>query len=211
MHYGITAKPLTELLKIDSFKRNPAAETVFETLKQALMTAPVLALPDFSLPFTIETDACGLGIGAVLSQRRHPIAYLSKPLSARNQLLSVYDKEMLAIWHSIDKWPPYLLGHQFTIITDHQTLKHLLDQRISTPSQHKWLAKLMGYHYSIKYRPGSLNTVPDLLLRRPELCSIAAIFAPVFDSLEQISQACLISVHCCIVQNGGTTPLIIPP
>jgi hypothetical protein len=77
---------------------------------------------------------------------------------------------MFAILYAIDKWRPYLLGHSFTIVTDHQTLKHLLNQRISTPSQHKWLAKLMGYDYKIEYRAGQLNTVPDLLSRTHELC-----------------------------------------
>ncbi|XP_062005359.1 uncharacterized protein LOC133722489 [Rosa rugosa] len=190
-NYGITAKPLTEMLRADNFKWTMASETAFEELKRALMTAPVLALPDFSIPFIVETDACGLGIGAVLSQRKHPIAFISKSLSPRNQLLSVYDKEMLAVMHAIDKWRPYLLGHQFNIITDHQTLKHLLDQRISTPSQHKWLAKLMGYQYTIEYRPGKLNTVPDLLSRRHEMCAIQAISAPVFDGLTHIAQVCL--------------------
>ncbi|PRQ60730.1 putative nucleotidyltransferase, Ribonuclease H [Rosa chinensis] len=190
-NYGVIAKPLTEMLKTENFIWTPASHSAFDELKHALMTAPVLALPDFSIPFIVETDASGLGIGAVLSQRKHPIAFLSKPLSPRNQVLSVYDKEMLAVMHAIDKWRPYLLGNPFTIITDHQTLKHLLDQRISTPSQHKWLAKLMGYQYTIEYRLGKLNTVPDLLSRRHEMCSIQTISAPVFDGLAHITNACL--------------------
>ncbi|KAL6193211.1 hypothetical protein ACLB2K_034295 [Fragaria x ananassa] len=126
------------------------ATEAFQQLKIAVTIATVLAMPDFSIPFTIETDASGLGIGVVLSQRKHPITYLSKSLSPRNQALSVYDKEMLAVLYAVEKWRPYLLGHQFTILTDHQTLKHLLDQRISTPSQYQWISKLLGYDQCFK-------------------------------------------------------------
>jgi len=77
-HYGIISKPLTNLLcKNVMFVWTSEAEQSFQTLKHALITTPVLALPDFTKPFTIETDACGVGIGAVLSQQGHPLAYVS--------------------------------------------------------------------------------------------------------------------------------------
>jgi hypothetical protein len=60
-----------------------ACETAFQLLKKALMTAPVLALPDFSKPFVVETDASDTSIGAVLQQDGHPIAYVSKALGPR--------------------------------------------------------------------------------------------------------------------------------
>lgn len=190
-NFGLIARPLTDMLKANNFIWTPLSEEAFQQLKLAVTTAPVLALPDFSKSFTIETDASGLGMGAVLTQDKHPIAFLSKAFSPKNQALSVYDKEMRAILYAVDKWRPYVLGRPFTIITDHQTLKHLLDQRITTPSQHKCLAKLLGYDYKIEYRAGHLNTVPDVLSRRPELCSILAISAPIFDSIHHIEQACL--------------------
>lgn len=68
--YGIISKPLTELLRKGVvYVWNPLAQEAFKTLKQALTTAPVLALPDFSVPFEIDTDACESGLGAVLMQR----------------------------------------------------------------------------------------------------------------------------------------------
>lgn len=100
-----------------------------------MSTAPVLALPDFSMEFVIETDTCGVGIGAVLMHAEQPLAYMSKALSPKHQQLSVYDKEMMSIVTAIDKWRPYLIGRHFVIKTDHQSLKYLLEQRISTPSQ----------------------------------------------------------------------------
>ncbi|PRQ26049.1 putative nucleotidyltransferase, Ribonuclease H [Rosa chinensis] len=92
---------------------------------------------------------------------------------------------------AIEKWRPYLLGNFFTILIDHQTLKHLLDQRISTPSQHKWLSKLLGYNYTIEDKPGKANTVPDLLSRRHEVMAIQSVSAPIFDGIQLIDRACL--------------------
>lgn len=69
----------------------------FNLLKQALATTPVLAMPDFTIPFCLETDACDTGVGAVLSQKGHPIAYLSKALSPQNQQLSIYEKDRKSV------------------------------------------------------------------------------------------------------------------
>lgn len=109
----------------------------FDTLKEAMVRAPVLTLLDFSQQFTIETDASKEGIGAVLMQNKKPLAYLSKKLGPKNQLLSTYEKEFLALLTAITKWRHYLLGGKFVIKTDHISLKYLLEQKINTASQHK--------------------------------------------------------------------------
>lgn len=125
-NFSIIAKPLTDLLKKDKlFVWTSTHEEAFTVLKQALCSAPVLALPDFSLPFHIETDASGSGIGAVLQQNGHPIAFISKALSPRNQGLSVYEKEYLAILMAVDQWRHYFLQGEFFIHTDHRSLIHL--------------------------------------------------------------------------------------
>jgi hypothetical protein len=87
-------------------------------LKQALVSTLVLALPNFSQPFTVEIDACDKGIGAMLMQHGHPIAYLSKALSPRSQTMSTYEKECLAIILAVEKWKAYLQHREFTILTD---------------------------------------------------------------------------------------------
>jgi hypothetical protein len=144
-HYAIISQPLTALLKKGTlFVWTPAAETAFNTLKQALVTAPVLSLPDYQQQFVIETDACDTSIGAVLSQKGHPLAYVSHALGPRNRVLSVYEKEYLAILLAVQQWRPYLHLGEFIIRTDHKSLTHLTDQRLHTDWQQKALTKMMG-------------------------------------------------------------------
>jgi hypothetical protein len=92
--FGMISKPLTNLLKKGTiFVWTSATEASFQALKQALIFAPVLAMPNFTLPFIIETDASAIGIGAVLQQQGHPIAYVSNALGVKAQGLSTYEKE----------------------------------------------------------------------------------------------------------------------
>ena len=162
-NYGKITKPLTDMFKKIAFQWMEQGSRAFEELKQAKVTALVLALPYFSKEFTIETDACGQGIGAVLMQERHPIAFNSKALVEKHQSLSVYEKEMLAILFTIKKWEPYLINHHFVVKTDHQSLKCLLEQRLTTPTQQAWMAKLMQYDYVIQYKQGKENIAADAL------------------------------------------------
>jgi hypothetical protein len=94
---GKIAKPLTELTKKDNFSWNSNAAEAFSKLKQLMTTPPVLILPDFTLPFEVECDAAGRGIGAILMQQKRPIAYFSKALSDGNLSKSVYDKVFYSI------------------------------------------------------------------------------------------------------------------
>jgi len=114
-----------------------------------LIATPVLAVPDFAKQFVIETDASDMGIGVVLMQNQHPVAYLSKALGPRNQALSVYEKECMAILLAVEKWRSYLQHQPFVIRTDHRSLQHLTEQRVATKLQHKALMKLMDLQYVI--------------------------------------------------------------
>lgn len=83
-----------------------------------MINPPVVALPDYNAPFIVETDASSQGIGAVLMQHGYAVAYISKTLSPRNALLSTYEKELLAVFHAVQKWSQYLLDRHFVIKTD---------------------------------------------------------------------------------------------
>lgn len=159
--FGVICKPLTDLLKKDSYKWSPMATLAFEKLKHALTEAPVLALPDTTKTFVIEVDASGYGIGAVLMQEGHPIAFISKALSTRHAAMSVYDRELLAIVHAVTNWSQYLLGQKFVIRTDQKALKFLMEQQLHTNSQLLWLTKLLPFDYTIEYKQGVKNKVAD--------------------------------------------------
>lgn len=195
--YGAICKPLTELLKKSGFQWNPSAHRAFEKLKEQMTEAPVLAMPDHNKPFTIEVDACDQGVGAVLSQEGRPIAFMSKAICKKNQGLSTYEKEFLAILMAVAKWRHYLSPRQFIIKTDHESLKYLLEQKITTAIQQKGMLKLLGLDYIIQYRKGKENKAADALSRRGyEEGSNKPISAVVPEWVMEISKSYLQDVDC---------------
>jgi hypothetical protein len=167
-NYASISSPMTHLLRKQvPFEWTSDTQLAFDTLKQALISAPVLSLPNFSCLFVVETDASDTGIGAVLLQNEHPLALVSKALGPRNRGLSTYEKEYMAILLAVEQWRSYLQHAEFLIRTDRASLSHLNDQRLHTPWQHKVFSKLMGFQYQIVYKKGSENRVADALSRRP--------------------------------------------
>lgn len=195
-NYATIAAPLTDLLRHDSFSWTTAATAAFSALKQAMMAAPVLRLPDFSKEFVIETDASNFGIGAVLMQDGHPIAFFSKKLGPKLQAASVYIKELHAITDAVLKWRQYLLGHFFIIRTDHKSIRELLQQVIQTPDQQAYVRKLLGFQFRIEYKPGASNKVADALSRVPAAwpdwdspdssALLALVSSPTFGIIQQL-------------------------
>ena len=166
--FAVICRVLTDLLKKNElFVWTQNHQLSFDTLKKALLTAPVLALPDFTQTFVVETDASEKGMGAVLMQNQHPLGYLSRPLGPKLRGLSTYEKESLAILMVVDRWRPYLRQSPFIIRTDQKALAHLDEQRLTTPWQQKALTKLLGLQYSIEYKKGAANQVADALSRHP--------------------------------------------
>jgi hypothetical protein len=107
-HFGLISRPLTDLFKENMlFVWTPEHQHVFEALKHALISVPVLALTDFTLPFCIYIDFCKMGIGVVLMQNGHALAFLSKALGTKNQGMSTYKKEYVAVL-AITQWRSYM-------------------------------------------------------------------------------------------------------
>lgn len=134
-HYGTIAQPITALFKANAFVWTEEAKLAWDQLKQTMVEALVLALPDFNSTFVVDSDVSSTRIGAILSQKGRTLAYFSKVLSTKHQALLVYEKEMLAILAAVKKWNAYLLGRHFQIKTNHHSLKFLLDQKTNTPTQ----------------------------------------------------------------------------
>jgi len=189
--YAKLAFHVTSLLRRDYFQWSFDAQMAFEALKRAMTRAPVLALPDFTSPFFVETDASGFGMGAVLSQHDHPIAYFSKQFCPKLLRSSTYIRELHAITTAVKRWCQFLLGHPFFILTDHHSLKDLMNQAIQTSEQHVYSAKLLRYDYTIKYKAGKHNFVADALSRihNPDMASAHWILSiPQFQFLDDLKK-----------------------
>ncbi|XP_066324466.1 uncharacterized protein [Miscanthus floridulus] len=160
----------------------PIVEELIDELARAQWPQ---CIPDFQKQFVLETDASDIGFGAVLMQEGHPIAYLSKPVCAKNQALSTYEKECMAIIMAIHKWRAYLQNQEFIIITDHRSLLHLSDQRVTTKLQQKALLKLMDLQFRIQYKKGSNNQAADSLSR---CCSHKSVMAVAMSNPEWLNR-----------------------
>jgi ribonuclease HI len=145
-----------------------------------------LALPNFEEPFVLETDACDTGIGVVLMQKGHPIAYLSKALGPKTRAMSTYEKECMAIILALDKWKSYLQHQPFTILTDQRSLTHLEDQKLANGIQQKTFVKLLGLQYKIQYKKGVENSAADGLSRQTHEEEVMAISVSVPRWLETV-------------------------
>ena len=169
------ASPLTSLThKGMKFNWTDECEVAFETLKRALTNPPLLAYPDFTVEFTLSTDASLTAIGAVLSQvqkgTERVVAYFSQKLTTTQQRWSTYDRELWAIIASVRHFRHYLRGQEFFIFTDHQPLlghNTVPIQDDVTGRRARWIIELNAYTFQIRHRKGRLNGHADALSRRP--------------------------------------------
>ena len=164
------AAPLTDLTKKDQkFVWNDDADKAFNRLKTAMVTAPVLQLPDFDREFTVTTDASEVSVGAILQQNfgngLQPVCYESRKLNPAETRYSAYERELLGITWAVGKWRHYLASRHFVIQTDHDSLKNLPNQPSVNRRVWKWVQVLQGYDCDIVHIPGKDNPA-DFLTRR---------------------------------------------
>jgi hypothetical protein len=175
-NYAAMAKPLTDLLKKDApWVWTPAAQVAFDAIKQSLMQAPILALPDDTKPFSVVCDASDFAIGCALLQRdtegvERVIAYESRQLRNAELNYPVHDKELLAIKYALMKFRVHLLGSQpFVVYTDHASLRTATKTPHLSQRMARWLAFFAEYNFSVEYKPGKANVLADALSRRPDM------------------------------------------
>ena len=167
------ARPLHRLTeRTASFVWTDECRDAFNELCQSLCSAPVLAYPDFSRPFVLDTDASDVGIGAVLSQvdgegRERVIAYGSRLLSKAERKYCVTHRELLAVVAFTQQYRPYLLGRKFQLRTDHGSLTWLRNFREPEGQLARWLERLQELDFDIVHRRGKVHTNADALSRLP--------------------------------------------
>lgn len=154
-----------------AFCLSPAELSAFNYLKRILTSDLVLRLPNFELPFKVQTDASQLGIGAVLLQTYpegdRPVCLMSKKLTPRQQRWPPIELECYAIVTAIQHWTPYLQGCRFLLETDHKPLENLMNKPQLNAKCERWRMLLQSYDFVVKHIAGSSNAIPDYLSRSP--------------------------------------------
>ena len=175
-HQAKVRCPEMKKSKLTKFVWSKECQEGFNTLKHAVTTAPVLAYPDYTQPFILETDTSLKGLGAVLSQKGKDgevrvIAYASRSLRPSKRSMRDYSSakiELMALkWSVCEKFKDYLLGSKFTIFTDNNPLVYVKTSKLSA-AQIGWLSKLALYDFDIVYCTGCSNPVTNALSCRPE-------------------------------------------
>lgn len=165
--------PITELIKGRQKRQGIVwtdnANKSFEELKKRLITAPVLASPDFDKPFVLQCDASNYALGCILTQgegdNERVISYASRTLTKPERNYTITELELLSIVFGVSKYQSYIQGVKFKIITDHSSLLWL--KRLQNPSGRlaRWAVHLSQFDFDIEHRKGKLNVVPDALSR----------------------------------------------
>ncbi|GJU66030.1 putative reverse transcriptase domain-containing protein [Tanacetum coccineum] len=144
-------------------------EVAFQTLKQKLSSAPILALQEGSEDFVAYCDASIKGLGVVLMQRDKVITYASCQLKIHEKNYTTHDLELGAVMFALKIWRHYLYGTKCTVFTDHKSLQHILNQKELNMRHRRWLELLSDYDCEICYHPGKANVVADALSRKERI------------------------------------------
>lgn len=176
--YAKIAKPLTIHLRGENglVKKNRSAKIAvvldeaainsFELIKQKLCEKVELYQPNFNKPFELTTDASNFAIGAVLSQGKHPITFISRTLSETERNYATNEKELLAIVWALQKLRNFLYGiADLTIYTDHQSLKYSISEKNPNSKIKRWKNLIEEFGAKIEYKPGNENIIADALSR----------------------------------------------
>lgn len=181
--FSSVCSPITDLLhgrkKGQPIKWTSAADEALKEIKQRLISAPVLASPDFAKPFIIQTDASDTGLGAVLYQESdgldHPVAFASKTLNKCQRKYTVTEKECLAVIFGIEHFRSYIEGTHFQVQTDHYSLLWLHNMKEPVGRLARWAVKLQQYDFDIVHRKGSQNVVADFLSRSVGVLDVSTL------------------------------------
>ncbi|GKB10567.1 putative nucleotidyltransferase, ribonuclease H [Tanacetum coccineum] len=169
-NFSKIAKSLTILTqKSKTFDWGEQQEKTFQTLKDKLYNAPVLALPNGLEDFVVYCDASSLGLGYVLMQRGKVIAYASRQLKIHEKNYTTHDLELGAVVFALKIWRHYLYRKKSIIYTDHKSLQHIFNQKELNMRQRRWIELFSDYDCEIRYHSGKANVVADALSRKERI------------------------------------------
>jgi hypothetical protein len=129
----------------------------------------VLTMPDMEKLFLIYCNASGQGLGCVLMQDGHVVAYASRQLRKHEDKYPTHDLELAAVVHALNIWRCYIIGKRCEVHLDHKRLKYIFTQPNLNQRQRRWLELIKDYDLGINYHPGKANVVVDALSRRSHL------------------------------------------
>lgn len=200
--------PLHRLLKKDSrWVWTRSDQEIFHELKRQLSSDCIVVHFQSNLPIVLTVDACEYGLGAVL-QHKYPdgslklICAASRTLDDSEKNYSSIDREALAIMFGVSKFERYLLGHHFTLQTDHKPLTRIFGEKEGLPKivssrLTRWAINLSNFHYNIEHIPGANNTIADLLSRLP-------LKDKHVSELEKVSNR-ISEIHYTVIENAALT------
>ena len=166
------ARPLHKLTeKSTPFQWTDECQLSFQRLKAALTSAPVLAYPRPEGQFTLDTDASGEAIGAVLSQSQDEelkvIGYFSKAMTKAERDYCITRKELLAVVMAVKHFHPYLYGRTTILRTDNAAVSWMRSLKMPSGQVARWLEVIGTYDLQVTHRPGRVHNNADALSRRP--------------------------------------------
>ena len=170
--YAHIVEPLNALMhKNQRFVWSESCQQAFETLKSKLVSPSILAMPNETDPFVLDTDAADHSIGAVLSQRQNGvervIAYAGRTLTPSERHYCTTRKELLALVYFTRYFKQYLLGRPFVVRTDHSAINWLRRTPDPIGQNARWIAALEDYQMTIQHRPGRVHSNVDAISRHP--------------------------------------------
>ena len=184
-HFATKAHALHQTLKKPKpgqktgFFWGPEQETAFRKIKRSLTRAPTLSPPNMAKgapPFHIVCDASGVGLGGILMQDGHPVAYESRKMLPAERNYGVGEQELLAVVHAMRTWRCYLEGVKSVVVTDHNPNTYLQTQPMLTRRQVRWSEYLQNFDFDWLYKPGPQNPA-DPLSRMPQFSATLLLLA----------------------------------
>ena len=189
-NFSTIMAPITDCMKKGQFKWTLAASNAFVKIKECMTQAPVLRLPDFTKVFEVACDASHVGIGGVLSQEGHPVAFFSEKLSEAKLKYTTYEKEFYALVQALRYWRHYLIHKEFVLYSDHEALKHVNSQKKLNQKHGKWVEFLQEYAFVIKHKAGVENKAADALSRVIYVMNTLSVKVVGFERLKEEYPSC---------------------